>query len=156
MDRAGNLAYDFSRFENTEEKREKIASKKAEIKMVKSEKRMLKPAKVLTGFVVVLLIAAAMIYNQVVLTELNDKEAQLNKSMSAIENDNARKQTQLETKMSPKNIEDYAVNTLGLVKLDQAKIKYVNISQKNKIEVKKPANENVFDKIKDTFSKFVE
>ncbi|MDE6833988.1 MAG: cell division protein FtsL [Ruminococcus sp.] len=51
----------------------------------------------------------------------------LNKQLSLAEAENVRLQSELESKMSAKNVEDYAENVLGMKKMDSSQIKYIKI-----------------------------
>lgn len=153
-----SAAYDFDRFTDTSAyAREKVAAKKkAEIKPVASSERKINPVKIFLAAAVVLAVTCAMIYNQVVLIELGDQQNKLQESIEIIEAENIRKTTELESKMSLKNIEEYATETLGYVKLDSSKISYVNLSDKNKIEIKSENSGGIFDKIGDFINGIME
>ena len=44
---------------------------------------------------------------------------------------------QVESKMSLAHVEEYAQNTLGLVKVDNQQVEYVSLNQENKVYVAK-------------------
>ncbi len=56
------------------------------------------------------------VYNQV---------AELKNELKLAEAENARLQTELDSQMSAKNVEDYAENVLGMKKIDPSQIEYV-------------------------------
>ena len=58
---------------------------------------------------------------------LFNKAAALNDQLEMQEAENARLQSELESKLSAKNIEDYAENVLGMQKIDSSQIKYIKI-----------------------------
>jgi len=62
--------------------------------------------------------------------------------------ENVRMQSELEAKMSMKNVEDYAENTLGLTKLDKSQIVYMEVQSDNVIEVA-PEKRSFFVTVRD-------
>ena len=63
--------------------------------------------------------------------------------------------TELESKMTLKNVEDYAVNVLGLQKLDNSQIKYVQTQTDDIIEIPEE-NKNIFVRAKEKINSFLE
>lgn len=69
--------------------------------------------------------------------KLSETKANINKysaALTELESENAYLSYQLESLVSLKNAEEYAVGTLGLVKLDSSRIEYVNLQDENVIE----------------------
>ncbi|MEG2524480.1 MAG: hypothetical protein RSB03_02665, partial [Oscillospiraceae bacterium] len=80
------------------------------------------------------LLMAGTVYSRLVLTET---KARINDNigyLTELESKNAYLSYQLESLVSLKNAEDYAVGTLGLVKLDSRRIEYVSVKSENAIE----------------------
>ena len=155
MQKNSNLAYDFARFE-PERKQSVAVEKKTEIKVVKKTARRASPAKIIVMLAVVLAIASMMIYNQVVLTELGDQTTTLNAELEKLQSEKIQKSTELESQMSLKNIEEYAVNNLGLVKMDQSQVEYVDLESGNKVEVKQQQDDSFWGSIKQVFQNLLE
>ena len=155
MQKNSNLAYDFARFE-PERKQSVAVEKKTEIKVVKKTARRASPAKIIVMLAAVLAIASMMIYNQVVLTELNDQTTTLNTELEKLQSEKIQKSTELESQMSLKNIEEYAVNNLGLVKMDQSQVEYVDLESGNKVEVKQQQDDSFWGSIKQVFQNLLE
>lgn len=155
MQKNSNLAYDFARFE-PERKQSVAVEKKTEIKVVKKTARRASPAKIIVMLAAVLAIASMMIYNQVVLTELNDQTTTLNAELEKLQSEKIQKSTELESQMSLKNIEEYAVNNLGLVKMDQSQVEYVDLESGNKVEVKQQQDDSFWGSIKQVFQNLLE
>lgn len=79
----------------------------------------------------------------------------LNKQLSLAEAENVRLQSELESKMSAKNVEDYAENVLGMRKMDTSQIKYIKIQTDDVVNI--PEQEKGFiAKIKGFFNSCVE
>ena len=79
----------------------------------------------------------------------------LNRELSLAEAENVRLQSELESKMSAKNVEDYAENVLGMRKMDTSQIKYIKIQTDDVVNI--PEQEKgFFAKIKGFFQEFVE
>lgn len=121
----------------------------------KTSKRMVFQFVVLAG--VVLATVFMLIYNQVAITEAANKITGLNKELAALQSDQTRIEMQIENKMSIKKIEEYATEQLGLVKLENYQIKYVDITKEDKIEIASPKLDNDLQKgFLSVFQKFKE
>ena len=154
MQKKSNLACDLARFEQSC-KKPAATQKKADIKVVKTVRRA-SPVKVAAIIAVVLAITGMMIYSQVVLTELGAQTTELNAELEKLQSENVRKTTELEGKMSLKNIEEYAVDELGLVKQEQSQVEYVNLSGGNKVEIKQKLDDSLWGKIKQSIQNLLE
>lgn len=76
-------------------------------------------------------------------------------NLESVQSENVRLQSELEGKMTLKNVEEYAVEVLGLQKLNNTQIEYVE-TQTDDVVVIPEEEKNIFVKIKDEFDKFVE
>lgn len=87
-------------------------------------------------------------------TAYNDVSA-LNKQLNLAKAENVRLQSELESKMSAKNVEDYAENVLGMKKMDSSQIKYIKIQTDDVVNI--PEQEKGFvAKVKGFFDDCVE
>ncbi|MDE6034324.1 MAG: cell division protein FtsL [Ruminococcus sp.] len=59
----------------------------------------------------------------------------MNKELSLAEAENVRLQSELESKMSAKNVEEYAENILGMKKMDSSQIKYIKIQTDDVVNI---------------------
>lgn len=83
--------------------------------------------------------------------EINERTSALNLA----EAENVRLQSELESKMSAKNVEDYAENVLKMRKIDSSQIKYIKIQTEDVISI--PEQDDGFlAKVKDFLSDCVE
>ncbi|HBB71346.1 MAG TPA: hypothetical protein DCZ71_01915 [Ruminococcus sp.] len=83
--------------------------------------------------------------------EVNAKTSALNLA----EAENVRLQSELESKMSAKNVEDYAENVLHMTKIDASQIKYIKIQTEDVVSIPEQ-DDGLLTKIKDFLSDCVE
>ena len=109
--------------------------------------------------VFVSLLAAALlgsvIYSLDKRNTMYNKVSAMNEKLDEAEAENVRLQSELDSKMSAKNIEDYAENVLKMQKIDSTQIKYIKIQTGDVVTI--PEQEKgVIAKIKSFFDKCVE
>ncbi len=147
-----NLAYDISVYEPVEKResqRKIVAQKTAKEKSISAFKALV------TALATVLLLCA-ILYGKVKTTELYNKEAQLEAQLSELTSDNNAMRTQLESKVSLNNVEEYAVNVLGLQKLEQGQIEYLEVESDNITKVIVEKDKSVFGVAKNWFDEVLE
>ncbi len=84
-----------------------------------------------------------------------NKVAELNNELTMAEAENIRLQTEIDSKMSAKNVEEYAKNVLGMQKIDSSQIKYIKIQSDDVVNI--PEQEPTFiQKVKIFFDDCVE
>lgn len=86
------------------------------------------------------------VYNQV---------AALNDELELVEAENVRLQSELESRMSAKNVEEYAENELGMRKIDSSQIKYIRIQTDDVVDIPQQ-DDGLISKIKGFFDSCVE
>lgn len=148
-----NLAYDLSRYEyqyRTVEKQEKPVMKTNP----KAVSRISVP-KVVAMILMVGALLCAMLYGNVEQSRLYSDITKANKTVDILAGENARMQTELEGRTSVKNVEDYAENVLGLEKLGQSQIEYVELPTGNAVEIPETKT-NIFVSIKNKYNEIVE
>ena len=64
-----------------------------------------------------------------------NRVAKMNQELSRVEAENVRLQSELESKVSAKNVEDYAENVLHMRKIDSSQIKYIKIQQDDEVSI---------------------
>lgn len=141
---ADNLAYDLSLFENRQRKTERASAQPPKV-LPQSRLRTAALAfvRIMAGALVGLVFCAG-IYSRVTLTE---RVAQIEKAQSelaALQNEYTRLNMQLDSKISFKSIEDYAVGTLGLNRAEKYQISYLSLSGDDKIEALQQNNGFIF------------
>ncbi len=151
-DRNSNAAYDLSGYEAYEERH----NARREIKTTRAPRQAsvsaTGPVLALTaaGFLLVMCISSkadiAAVHAQVVAEEA---------VVEALEQENTRMKTELESKSSMKAVESYAENILGMQKLDKSQVEYISLESGNKAEISEEGS-NIFTEIKKAFDNFVE
>lgn len=86
------------------------------------------------------------VYNQV---------ASKTNELSHAEAENIRLQSELESRMTARNVEDYAENVLGLQKIHSSQIKYIKIQTTDVVNIPEQ-NQGIVGKVKGFFKKCVE
>lgn len=147
MAKANNLAYDYSIYENLPQKQ---PEKRIQVKKNTADIHTVSAVKSFITAVAALCLLCAILYGKVQISQMYGEASDLNKQLDNISIANASMETELESKTSIQSIEDYAVNTLGLKKLDNNQKDYVQVQKENKIEVVQE-DDNVFVSIKNWF-----
>ncbi len=150
----GNAAYDLSKYENaapklTDGEKSKIVVRKAKPKPTASA------PKILITAVMAVLVLSLVVYPKVQQATVMSDINKLNDQVMILESENVRMQTAIESKSALKAVEDYAVDVLGMQKLDKSQIEYLSIENGNVIDIPEE-NENFFVKIKHSFEDFLE
>ncbi len=83
-------------------------------------------------FAIVLLMTAT-VMSRMQLTEIKADINSSNSELTELQSENAYLNYKLESLVSLKNAENYAINELGLVKMDSSRIEYVNLQDENQI-----------------------
>lgn len=86
------------------------------------------------------------VYNQV---------ASKTNELSHAEAENIRLQSELESRMTARNVEDYAENVLGLQKIHSSQIKYIKIQTTDVVNIPEQ-DQGIVGKVKGFFKKCVE
>ena len=94
----------------------------------------------------VLVMAFTLLYSQVVLTELNSQINSAETRLNTLQAESVRMQTELEGKMSLKEIEEKAISEYGMVKPDGSQVSYVKMEAESRVESAEKA-ENIFERI---------
>lgn len=126
--------YDFDRFEAAAEPRAKTAQP-PELRVVKAREHrdnaFLASLAVLFGCTLILF--AAVIYNNMVLTELTTKMEGIQTEYEQLKDDYKRMQVELEGKLSTRTVEEIASSRLGMAKAESYQIKYVDLQTDSKV-----------------------
>lgn len=150
----GNAAYDLSKYENaaprlTDSEKSKIVVRRAKPRPTASAPKILITA--IMAVLVLSLVVYPKVQQATVMSDIN----KLNDQVMILESENVRMQTAIESKSALKAVEDYAVDVLGMQKLDKSQIEYLSIENGNVIDIPEE-NENFFVKIKHSFEDFLE
>ncbi len=151
-------AYDLSRFEQTAPRVKPQQHQQPQLKVVKTStrakaktKRMLAMFKVAFCAIALVTVAATVVYTRAVLTEVGESINMASKELKELKSENGRLAAELESKLSLRNVEEYATVNLGLSKIEQDQIEYVNLSEGDKIELAQTGEPNLLDKLEAWF-----
>ena len=147
MDRQ-NVAYDLSMYESLLEPRHERQTKpQHHAKTVKlKNKKAFKTALNVLSIAVIVSMVIGIIYTNSQITEITTNISQVQKEITELESEKTYLDFTLESRMSLNKIEDYAVNVLGMVKMDSTQVEYIEIESENKVEF---SGENLGDKIEE-------
>ncbi|MBR5873457.1 MAG: hypothetical protein IKY90_01845 [Oscillospiraceae bacterium] len=153
MDRM-NVAYDLSFYEQEQERH--IARKeKKESVIIKAQTKFSlgrKIANILSVAVMITLIVAVIATNAAV-TTASTQIADMQDEIIRLESEKAYLEFTLESRMTLDQIENYAQTQLGMVKMDSAQKKYVELETENKIVVNQsPVKEKLDEAIQPILS----
>lgn len=150
----GNAAYDLSKYENAAPKLSDSEKSKIVVRKAKPRPTASAP-KILITAVMAVLVLSLVVYPKVQQATVMSDINKLNDQVMILESENVRMQTAIESKSALKAVEDYAVDVLGMQKLDKSQIEYLSIENGNVIDIPEE-NENFFVKIKHSFEDFLE
>lgn len=151
----GNAAYDFSLFEpkpRVEPEEQKPAPKRPRRPKARTAtSASVRPAQALrwtaAGTLCLLALLAVMLCN-VQITKLSDEVARAQKKLSSAQADEVRLNMQMQSRVSLDNVENYAVDKLGMQKAGEYQITYIHVTDQDKVVLVKD-NENVFARLYD-------
>jgi len=145
-----NLAYDLTKYEDVApSKAPKIRVRRQKAEHVGSAPKMVAAAAA-AG-----LMLGAVIYGKVENASVYAQVNEQNQAVEMLASENVRMQSVLEEKTALSSVEGYAEDILGMQKLDKSQIEYVSVSNGSEADIPE-TQDNIFVKIKNVFSDFVE
>ncbi len=128
----GSAAYDLSRFETHDGYAREQKEQQPGLRVIKRAGAAYKPAiapiKLIAIMLAVMSVITLMIYNRVLLTELNDDIATGKRELTILQSENVRLQSELENAMSLDSLEASVagiMNEMGMTRITQDNVKYV-------------------------------
>lgn len=150
----GSLAYDLSKYENAAPKLTSDEKAKIKVRKAKPEAAGSAPRIIVLALAAGLLLGLV-IYGKVENAAIHSEISAETKYVDILRSENVRMQTEIESKSALKSVEEYAVNVLGMQKLDKSQIEYLSLENGNVVDI--PDNsDNLFVRIKHAFEDFVE
>ncbi len=125
MQQRSNLAYDLERFENRAPVITKVSTGK---------EKTLSPFKTILVAVLFVAMFSTVPYGKLIINELNMQYSTANAELNELKSEGIRMQSELESKVSLKTIEEIAVTEYGMVKPDNSQVGYIKLNGENKIE----------------------
>lgn len=92
-----------------------------------------KAVKVLSVCAILFTLIFFQIYSQVQVDELDRKLDDINKQIEVVESENTRLSMELDSIISLDKVDDYAQNVLGLVKVENYQVSYIDLSGEDAI-----------------------
>ena len=123
---------------------------------VKPVSNPMSPVKVLLFLMVIISLSFSVMYSRAQLNELGAKVNSATKELEILKSENIRFQTELEEKISLKNVEEYATVELGMEKMDASQVEYVTLTSGNQVEITEESDSSVWQKIKNFFDDMME
>lgn len=146
---SGNTAEKLPKKKTEHKKEAKVVTLPQEA-LVKIRRRKHNPFKLFVGTVagaVITVIVAAIIIGQVQLTELNQQIISAKAELSNAQSTYTQRQMSLQADFTTNDIEEYARDTLGMSKAENAQKEFISLSKGDKAEISEDANQNFFEKI---------
>lgn len=148
MRNSNNLAYDFERFETRVPKKKQ--QEQPAIRIVKDNQKKKAAQLMLFKSISIMLCAGAitflMLFNQARLNEIGIQISDSNETLSVLQSEQARLSSEIETKMSLRNIEEAAA-AMGLSKIEDYQVESFNLSEGSRIEVPGSSEISIWSKI---------
>lgn len=148
-----STAYDLSIFEPRQEARQQ----RPKLRLVKNRRPKAQPGvvfKTVCIAAVMVTMVAFIIYNKVMLTELGADINRANANLTQLQSTNVRLATELESRSSLRTLEEYASAQMGMAKLDQSQIIYMDMSEGDRIEIQGKDKDS--EKFKETVTGIME
>lgn len=152
MSKPSNLAYDYSIYEPVK-KREPEQRIKVKKTVQQSSGIVFKAIFLAVASAALL---CAIIYGNAEKTRLYNEMLSLDNQITLLASDNVRMQSEIEAKTNIKIVEEYAVNVLGLQKLDNSQIEYIELQKEDIILCLDEGDDNVFVSVKNWFNGVLE
>lgn len=155
------LAYDLSKFEPNSESKTHHSRPKLLPKRIRDGMSTIRPAeaaKLIAVCLVIMLALVGMMVGNIKVAQLDENVSAAQKKLDTAKSEQVRLSAELESRMSLQKVENYAVNNLGLIKINPYQIQYVNITNKDKVEISSRENpvfaffKNLYDDIMEYFN----
>lgn len=141
--------------ENNEKSRANKKQKKPAINMSNTETKIGSVLTIIAVSALAVVMLGAVIYSFDRRNTMYNRVSDLNNELNLAEAENVRLQSELDSKMSAKNVEDYAENVLGMQKIDSSQIQYIEIQTDDVVNIPQQ-DESLIAKIKRFFDACVE
>ena len=126
-------AYDLSRYEPKQKAPEMKVVKRAQpIKSLYG----VRPITFLAIAIAVIAITATLLYNNAMIAEISAEITSVSDDLELLQNENARLSRELDAKISNESLAKTAENELGLNKLENYQVEYVNLSATDVVTAK--------------------
>ncbi len=114
------------------------------------------PTKVLLFLIVIIGLSFSVMYSRAQLTELTTKVNAATEELDVLQSETVRLKTELESRISLKNVEEYVTMELGLEKLDPSQIEYITLEAELPDQTVETVDDSIWQKIKNFFVDMME
>lgn len=151
---AENHAYDLTRYEEKTEQKPKMQV----IKRAQPIKSLygVRPITLVMTAMAVVIITAMLLYNNAMIAEISADVTAASNQLEQLQNENSRLNRELDAKISNDSISQYAVNELGLGKLEKYQVEYINLTAEDVVVAKESSGFNLFAMIGQVITKIQE
>lgn len=140
-DAARKTSYDLERFEQ----------QAPVITRLPKKEHIIHPMKILFAATAIVAMISVMLYGRVQIAELGQQINSTSTRLAELNSEKVRMETELESLMSLKSVEEVSVGEYGMVKPDASQVTYLQVQQ-NRVETIE-AEETLLDKIVGFFEK---
>ena len=148
-----NAAYDLSRFDTEVNKVEQPKTAKLEVVRPAVKRGAAAKGMILAMFVVA--VCCAMLFSMVRINELSNQVTYETEVLNKLKSEGVVLETRLDSEMSLANVEDYAINVLGMQKIETSQMQCITVQTDNVI-TKTENNESIFDALSNAVSGLME
>ena len=138
--------YDLSRFETPDHAEALKRRERLRVVTTPMLQRMFGTRAAIAKFVLCVGMLVALfsvsLYSRAVLATINEDINAKTAELSTLTGEYTRLQTELESKISLKNIEEYATANLGMMKIDSTQVQYLNAEETESVTLYSTAGEN--------------
>lgn len=153
-----SVAYDLSLFDTSaKSKEQQTPEKKPELRVATSSvAKAGKPVALVIIAAVTLTVFIMFLYSKATLSEINLRISNETQTLQSVQNINTALSNQLSGSVSLDNVEQYAVNELGMQKINASQERYVEMNTGTMTETAEKNGDNIFVDIQDWFNGILE
>ena len=151
------IAYNLENFvaKTAEQHDKELKTRSLRIIKNRRKTKVVAPVKVILASAMAIVISVAMIYSQVVLTELTSEVSFYENQLTELDTEYVRLQGELEATTSIKTLEEAAETKLGLTKIDSSQVEYVSLTGTDEISVAHTSGKYLFKENWERFINFI-
>ncbi len=147
MAKIHNLAYDYNSFIDDDT----AVGRDIEHKKNTARSKRFVSIKYIIVSAIVCVLLCVMLYEKAKISGLSNEQTQLQSQLTELRDGNTSLESELAQKTSMTNVEEYARNELGLIKLEKSQIEYVEVNNEAVATVIEQKDRSIFVKIKNWF-----
>lgn len=153
-----SVAYDLSLFDTSAKRKEQqTPEKKPELRVATSSvAKAGKPVALVIIAAVTLTVFIMFLYSKATLSEINLRISNETQTLQSVQNINTALSNQLSGSVSLDNVEQYAVNELGMQKINASQERYVEMNTGTMTETTEKNGDNIFVDIQNWFNGILE